>query len=533
MSNGSQVATLGSRLRVPLSAWKNVPKEVRKSIITLFVKVFVSPSSYCEFLSVGRVCDAYDEVRNEEGDAPADALCRKCPLGRMKVSCAFMSKEKKEVSFYRGDEDKVSFVVTLLKKYNKNLAVKDKRVVAPLKKCTKIHKSDDTRSKMQENLANEFVKKGYGILVAAARFGKTRTACLVFSKLRQRTFVLAHQVELLEQFQIDWLKFSDLSPSDIKINPSVNEAKELPVSLFTYQHFLQKHGRKRLKALCKVPGLVVVDEAHRAASAEFTKVVNAFRARYRLGITATPNRKDKLSFRIYNTFGPVTATGGVESLACKYKVIPTNVIFSSYDKVAHNRRFSLLQKAMARQEDRNDLIARRVVKNVEKGHKVIVPLKTVEHVKTIASLVRAKMKAAKFTKVKVCEYSASVLKGKSKRQEVSQQIRDGYYDVVVAVESMLNVGFNAPLMSCIVLNAGTYSFNNENRYQLFSRIRTRHKGKKTPLIDIIHDDCKWSNYSLKAIRKQMEEFGFKEIIPKNKEESNASTKPRGRVINLE
>ena len=502
---------LSDRLWIPRKAWNKIPVALRKSTVKAFRKVYISPKSYCELILNNRFCINYENAEEEEGKEAAEELCKACPMAKKKLVCAFKNDEY--ASFYRGDLGKIEKVVALVKKYNKGIKLLDRQVEAPLKRKIQIFKSGDDRSKSQNQLAKKYIEAGHGILVAAARFGKTRMACVVAAGLNQRTFVLAHQKELLEQFQANWTTFSSLVPKEIKINPSLEEAKKLPVSLFTYQHFLHKHGRKRLKALCKVPGLVVVDEVHRCAAAAFNRVANAFHAKYRLGITATPDRKDKQSFLIYNTFGPITAKGGVEMLSCKFKVLKTGIMFSDYDRVPHRKRFLYLQAAMSKQEDRNDLIARRAVRNVDKGYKVLIPLKGVAHVKTIAKLIRAKMKKAGYRDAKVCEYSASLMKGKG-REEISQKVRDGFFDVVVAVESMINVGFDAPMISNLVLNAGTYSFNKENRYQLFSRIRTKCKGKKTPLIDILADDCKWSDYSLKGIKQQMEEFKFTPVKKK-------------------
>lgn len=501
------------RLWIPKEAWKSIPKEKRKEQIDKFLKVLVAPKEYCDLLVANRTCYQFDDVFQEQGIKEAEELCKECPNGQLRMSCCF--KNENYVSFYRGDLKKIDSLISLVKKYNKGIEIEDKRVIAPIKKKIKLVDTGDDRSKTQNKLAKEIANIGYGIMIAPARFGKTRTSLVIFSLLKQRTFIIAHQKELLEQFYSNWLKFSNLKESDIKINPSIKEAKKLAVSLFTPQHFMGENGKERIKELSKVPGLLLVDEAHRAASSVYNKIINKFHARYRIGMTADASRKDKLHFRIYNTFGPVTATGGVESLTCKYHILNTEVLLPDYDRVPHRRRFAFLNKQMVKSEERNLLIAKRAVRNVEKGHKVLIPLKSIQHVKLIAELIRKKMHSVGIYNPKICEYSAQLVKG-AKREEVSQKIRDGYYDVVIAIESMINVGFDAPRISNVILNAGSYSFNIQNRYQLFSRIRTRCAGKKTPLIDILHDECKWSGFSLKSIIKQMQEYDFVEVKKKEK-----------------
>ena len=55
-------------------------------------------------------------------------------------------------------------------------------------------------------------------------------------------------------------------------------------------------------------GFVIVDECHHVPAAAFSHVMNQIPARYWLGLTATPYRRDKLDSLIYHQLGKITHT---------------------------------------------------------------------------------------------------------------------------------------------------------------------------------------------------------------------------------
>jgi len=52
-------------------------------------------------------------------------------------------------------------------------------------------------------------------------------------------------------------------------------------------------ARKYVSRLYKWPGLLVIDECHRAGAPKMNQTVRLFNADHRLGLSATPTRKDK------------------------------------------------------------------------------------------------------------------------------------------------------------------------------------------------------------------------------------------------
>jgi len=142
-----------------------------------------------------------------------------------------------------------------------------------------------------------FQTKGGGILSLPCGEGKTACACYLISKMQKKTFILVHKEFLLNQWVERILgsteshaflpgarvgriqgKIIDIEDKDIVIGMIQSiSMKDYPLDLF--DSF----------------GMVVLDEAHRCPSREFSKALLKINCPYMLGLSATPNRKDGLT----------------------------------------------------------------------------------------------------------------------------------------------------------------------------------------------------------------------------------------------
>lgn len=142
-----------------------------------------------------------------------------------------------------------------------------------------------------------WLEKRWGIVEAPPRTGKTVMCIYIACKLGLRTLILADQVDLLRQFMKDFDSFTDHKDASFAAGrPLVGIVKndedylKYDIALSTYQRL--NVNRKRLKKIVRRYGLVVIDEVHGASAQGFSEVANSFHSRYRLGVSATVDRKD-------------------------------------------------------------------------------------------------------------------------------------------------------------------------------------------------------------------------------------------------
>ncbi len=497
---------LADKLYVKKDDLRSLPRGVRDSIFRIFKKVIMD-ISLCEVYTRGLKCRAVQSA--VENGERAYSVCRKCPKSKEEIKCYSVSTKYVKFSAYH--KDNVELLISILSRYDK-VEIVDKRILPVIEQYNiKWDALSKDKSKDQKELAKIWLKDKVGLLVCPPRFGKTILSCIVTSRLHTRILVLAHQKELLDQFKNDYLFASTLTDKDIAINPNVSDMEKYKVVLCTYQQFLGKYGNDRLKDAKKLFGCIVVDEVHHVGASSYSKIVDSFWSKYRLGITATPSRRDQKEFRVYNIFGEVCSAGGSEALDCKFRVMNTEIQHPVYQQM-RNREWNLLRSWFVKQKDRNDLIIKWIVKDVEKNRKIFIPVIRSQH---ITDLVK---KLVDVFKEKGYNVNIASFHGKlppKVRVEVVEGIKKGKFDVVVAMESMIKEGLTAKPMDCIYFNVGNYQFDEHKMYQLYSRIRTPMKGKKVPIIRVIQDIGSISEKSVEKCRLEFKKRGFSEILIKD------------------
>ncbi len=168
-----------------------------------------------------------------------------------------------------------------------------------------------------------WMKADHGVFHAAPAFGKTYIMAWSVIERAQTALVLVPTDVLADQF-INRFRFGSPKHGEDGFNPVTNclEVEKatgrtivgryrgpdniFPVTVATWQSFIGVAGRKALKLVAKKFGFVLFDEAHTCAAPMPASVVNTLHAKVKAGVTATPERKDKMEIGLYDVLGPVT-----------------------------------------------------------------------------------------------------------------------------------------------------------------------------------------------------------------------------------
>jgi superfamily II DNA or RNA helicase len=141
---------------------------------------------------------------------------------------------------------------------------------------------------------------GATTLVAACGAGKTVMALAVASTLGVRTAVLVHRSDLASQWEERTRQFL---PSARIGRIQGNHAQEGDV-VVVMMASLVASGRTYPRGLLSSFGMVVVDECHHLCARTFSKSMARLPAMWRVGLTATPVRKDGLGYALEWYLGP-------------------------------------------------------------------------------------------------------------------------------------------------------------------------------------------------------------------------------------
>jgi hypothetical protein len=156
--------------------------------------------------------------------------------------------------------------------------------------------------KSQQAAVKAMSKHDAGILHAPTAFGKTVTAIGMIAKRKANTLILVHSRQLLDQWQERLRSF--LPEAEIGV---IRGGKKKPtgiIDLATYQSLINKK-ENTVSPIVQDYGHVIVDECHHVSAPRFEMVLNEVRAKYVLGLTATPERQDGHQKIIFMAAGPI------------------------------------------------------------------------------------------------------------------------------------------------------------------------------------------------------------------------------------
>jgi len=236
-----------------------------------------------------------------------------------------------------------------------------------------------------------------GVLAAGTAFGKTVVAAWLIAARGVNTLVLVHRRQLQEQWVSRLAAFLDVPERMIgRIGGGRHSAAgRLDVAL------IQTLGRGRSADDCVADyGQIIVDECHTVSAPSFERVVRRAKARYVLGLSATPVRKDGHQPIITMQCGPVRYRvrardlSRTEPFAHVVRVRPTAFRFddSEVGEEASSPSFQTLSAALVLNEARNALIVRDVVKAVEEGRSPVVLTERREHLLRLEEALTGKVK---------------------------------------------------------------------------------------------------------------------------------------------
>ncbi len=178
--------------------------------------------------------------------------------------------------------------------------------VFPLKETLEISHKEILRP-YQKEAVRRWVENEYnGIIVLPTAAGKTHIGIDAISKLRTSTLVVAPTIELIMQWR------SILSKTfGVEIGQIGGGEKEIrPITVCTYDsaYLMAESLGNRFRFL-------LVDEVHHLASEQFIQIARIFASPFRMGLTATLERADKLHENLAEVMGGKVMEMGYEELS--------------------------------------------------------------------------------------------------------------------------------------------------------------------------------------------------------------------------
>jgi len=222
-----------------------------------------------------------------------------------------------------------------------------------------------------------------GIIVRPPGTGKTQIALAFVAACRTRSLVIVHTHDILQQ----WASYAAEAIPGLSVG--VIQGQRLEVGHMTIATVQTLHG-----LITTMPakwwrqfGCVILDEAHHGPARTFEHVLNTCPAKYRFGFTASKTRADGMEPALQWLIGPIIHEKKFSS-SVKLTVVPVKTNF----KFKYRGRWDWgnLVRALIKDPERNDQIAKVVDREVSRGNSVLVLSRRIEHLEAICERLQCK-----------------------------------------------------------------------------------------------------------------------------------------------
>ena len=271
-------------------------------------------------------------------------------------------------------------------------------------------------------------KDGGGVLCLPTGTGKTIIALHIACTIKAKTLIVVHKQLLMNQWAeriaqfVPSARVGRLQQKNIEV-----EGCDIVVGM------LQSIAMRQYEPeVFEGFGLVILDEVHVVPAPVFSRALFKVCSPCMLGMSATPERKDGMSYVISWFIGPVFME---YQLTGKAEVSVSVVPFKCYFKHTYGRAAMInVITRLCEDTERNSLIAKIINDLVADGHKVIV----------------LSDRRAHCMKLKSCLKNASSMLylGGMKEHELRES---GAKDILLATYSMAKEGLDIPGLDALVL----------------------------------------------------------------------------------
>ena len=320
----------------------------------------------------------------------------------------------------------------------------------------------------QEKACRELLKYESGTFVAPPGIGKTVIGIRLIAARGVNTLVLVHRKPLLEQWRTQISAFLNIPTGSIgQIGGGKNKATN-SIDVAMIQSIDKK---EEVDSRIRNYGQIIVDECHHVSAFSFERVMMEANAKYIIGLTATPYRRDGHQPIITMQCGPIrhkvtTRKDATDSLL-KYRLMMRTTSFAYPWSDGHN--IQSLWQPLIMDENRNHMICEDILNSLEEKRSPIVLTERKEHLELL------KQKLEKFVKHIIVLHGGMRAGTRKEMLSKLESIPDTEERLILATGQYIGEGFDDPRLDTLFI-AMPFSFKGK-MVQYAGRLHRLYQGK--------------------------------------------------------
>ena len=379
-----------------------------------------------------------------------------------------------------------------------------------------VHFHGDRRASQTE-AAKALASCDDGILCAPTAFGKTAVAAQLIAMRKVNTLVLVHRRHLMDQWRERLALFLGLSSKEIGQLGGGKTTRTGCLDVAVIQSLIRKG---EVKDIVAEYGQVIVDECHHVSAFSFERVLRKVKAKYVVGLTATPIRKDGHHPIILMQCGPirfnVSSKKQTAASAFQYEVTPRLTEFtvpSEWNGIGIQEIYT----ALVNDERRTDLIVADVVGAIEDGRFPLLLTERTDHLRLLLE---------KLVRMVPNVFVMKGGMGKKQRDALASEISavpEGQQRVIIATGRYIGEGFDDARLDTLFL-AMPISWRGTLQ-QYVGRLHRLHENKHVVRVYDYVDACvPVLNRMYEKRVRAYKEVGYTVARPSGEQEAQADLK---------
>ena len=342
------------------------------------------------------------------------------------------------VALPRGCSDALQ---SLLNEYGIALHLDDKRNIG----TPTAFSFHGTISDIQQQTVDELMRHDIGIFVAPPGSGKTVVGAWLAAARNCSTLVLVHRKPLLDQWVAQLSRFLDLPPKEIGTIGSGKKKSNGILDVAMMQSLIRKDEVTDLVANY---GQIIVDECHHLPAFSFERVLGEVKAKYVVGLTATPYRRDGHQPIIHLQCGPTRFSLNRNQQATDEDFTRRLILRETGFSLSDTDRGITIQEVYTRlkaDRQRNHLILGDIKHSLAEGRSPILLTERKDHLEYLAGELRDTVKNL------VVLHGGMGVKQRHKVMEHLASIPDNEERLILATGRYIGEGFDDARLDTLFL----------------------------------------------------------------------------------
>jgi superfamily II DNA or RNA helicase len=337
-------------------------------------------------------------------------------------------------------------VVRILTVAGAKVIIRDERIA---KRRIKVNFHGEL-TEQQKSAVKAWKTADTGILMAPPGAGKTVMGCAVIAERKVSTLVLVHRQEILSQWKARITQFLGIPAKEIGVLSGTKKKLTGQVDLVMLQTLAKLDD---FSEIADRYSQIIIDECHHIPAVSFAEVLKQLPARYVLGLTATPYRKDGLEKILFQQCGPIrheilSVDGGALTKAAD--VYETG--FRLPENVGAKPPYHVLVHSLVTDKQRNFIIANHAVDALMQKRFPLLVSDRKEHLELLDALIKERAAAQECSVAVVRLASDMSAKARDSVLREIKELRSRQCQVILlSTGSLIGEGFDLPELDTLIL----------------------------------------------------------------------------------